>query len=229
MEIRDTKGRFRRKYIDISGERFFRLVAIRKVDMPNDKNHSYWECKCDCGNTVIVRRDSLKNGHAKSCGCYLQERYKDGHLKTHGEKCMKLYKAWQSIKQRCKNPKSESYNNYGGRGITICDEWENDYLAFKKWSMANGFDPNAKGHELSIDRINVDGNYEPNNCRWVGHVVQNYNKRCTVKVDIYGKLMTLKDISDEYDIPISRVRKRYYRYKKGAISIEDLLNKGCFK
>lgn len=223
MEIRDEKGRYVRKSKDLSGKRYYRLVVLRQVWRDGDP-HAYWECKCDCGNTKIIRKDSLENGHAKSCGCYLQERYKDGHLRIHDKEEKKLYRTWQSMKQRCYNPKCNAYKDYGGRGIKICEQWMN-YEVFREWSQANNFDEKAKGHELSIDRIDVNGDYEPNNCRWVGHETQNYNKRCTVRVDVYGRQLTLKEISKEYMIPIGRVRGRYQKYKKGIITLGELLRK----
>lgn len=224
MEVRDNNGRYLRKSKDLTGNRYFRLVAIRLAKREGDP-HAYWECKCDCGNIVVVRKDSLESGHAKSCGCYLQERYKDGHLRIHNSEETKLYKAWQGIKQRCCNPKSREYKNYGGRGIAVCPEWLNNYDVFRKWSLENGFDKSVKGHKQSIDRINVNGNYEPSNCRWTDLTTQNYNKRCTVRVDVYGENLTLKEISEKYMIPISKVRGRYHKYKKGKITLGKLLGR----
>ena len=213
------------KYIDLTGRRYGRLVAIRKADERYDGRHAFWECQCDCGNKTIVRKDSLESGHAKSCGCYAKDRRTDFHLLSVGDKGTRLYKTWQGIKQRCLNPNANEYKNYGGRGITICDEWKDSYTEFKNWSIENGFNESLNGREQSIDRIDVNGNYEPNNCRWADSKTQNYNKRVTQRVNINGEEKTLIEISEEYDIPLSLIRSRYRRYKNGKCSLEELLSK----
>lgn len=209
-----------RKVFDLTGKRFLRLTAICKVDEMYDGRHVFWKCKCDCGNEVVVRKDSLLDGHAKSCGCYLQERYKDGHLRTHGMKNTRLYKIWSGMKDRCLNEHSHNYSRYGGRGINICQEWIDNFIYFYNWAMENGY-----ADDLSIDRIDVNGNYEPNNCRWVVSEVQNYNKTITVKIKINGEYKTLKDIEKEYGIPLSTLRGRYKRFSNGKISLDEFLSK----
>lgn len=209
-----------RPMLDISGKRFFRLVAIEKDDSKYDGRHVYWKCKCDCGNEVIVRKDSLLSGHAKSCGCYLQERYKDGHLKTHGMKNTRIYGIWGGMKTRCFCKSAPKYSSYGGRGITVCKDWTDDFMNFYNWSMNNGY-----SDELTIDRIDPNGNYEPSNCRWANHETQNYNKRSTRKIVVDGKEKTLKDIEKEYGIPMSTLRSRYQKYKSGKYTVDDLISK----
>jgi hypothetical protein len=130
--------------------------------------------KCGfCGEEFRTRINNVKNGHTKSCGCYHKRRNSETH-KTHGLTNSKLYEAWVSIKNRTLNPKNKQYNDYGGRGITICDEWKNDFMPFYNWALLNGYEEN-KG--LSIDRIDNDGNYEPNNCRWTTQNIQARNQR----------------------------------------------------
>lgn len=204
---------------NLKGQRFFRLVVIERAFRKDDTHHAFWKCKCDCGNEITVRADSLLNGHAKSCGCYLQERYSDGHLKTHGHSYDRIYSTWQGIKQRCLNTKCQAYDLYGGRGITICDSWLS-FENFYDWALKNGYADN-----LSIDRINVNGNYEPSNCRWANCETQNYNKRDTRRVEICGEKKTLLQISREYGIPLTLVRSRYIRYAKGKCSVEQLIQK----
>lgn len=225
MEVRDKNGRYLKKYKDIAERKYFRLTAIKKVDRKND-HHAYWLCRCDCGNEIVVRKDSLESGHAKSCGCYLQERYKDGHIRTHGESKTRLYHLWICIKDRCYNHNYRDYHNYGGRGITMCDEWKADYCAFRDWMVAQGYDEKKSGHYQSIDRIDVNKGYSPENCRLTIPVIQNYNKRCTVRVDVYGVEMTLLDISKEYDLPLTTIRHRYSRFRKGEITLEMLISRG---
>ena len=209
------------KTIDLTGRRYTKLVAVRQVKRDNDKHHAFWECQCDCGNTTVVRKDSLESGHAKSCGCLANE----FRPITHGHSYDRLYGIWGSMKDRCYNKNHEYYHNYGGRGIVVCEEWKNNYMSFRKWAYDNGYDENAKRGECTIDRIDVNGNYEPSNCRWADKDMQNYNKRETKRILIDGKEMTLKDISDIYDINITTVRSRYQRYKKGLITLVELVSK----
>lgn len=152
------------KLKDITGERFTRLTVIKLSHIKNRK--SYWLCECDCGNEHIVRSDSLKCGNVKSCGCLNME----AKSIKHGEWGTKLYFVWAGMKQRCTNPKQKHYDRYGGRGISVCEEWQT-YEPFHKWAINAGY---KEG--LTIDRINNDGNYEPSNCRWVTIAEQQKNK-----------------------------------------------------
>jgi len=155
----------------IKGKQFNRLTALWKSKKKTKWGRPIWVCRCMCGNLIEVSRNSLITGNTKSCGCLNKEkrikhftRINKSRIK-HGD-CVngnsRLYGAWSAMKFRCLNPKSSRYHRYGGRGIKICPEWQNSYLAFKKWALANGYKPT-----LSIDRINNDGNYEPSNCQWI--------------------------------------------------------------
>ena len=171
---------------DISAQRFGRLVAI---SVNHSRNHKrYWKCLCDCGQMVIVRQDQLTTGKTKSCGCYSDDvrrknkkpriyvsRKVNGHNANYNplkHEHPRLYTIWQSMKSRCYYPKNKCYNSYGGRGICVCDEWISSFNGFALWALANGYKDT-----LSIDRINVDGNYEPGNCRWATNEEQQKNKR----------------------------------------------------
>ena len=188
-----------RKRIDLTGKRFAMLVAIRQVDNEKDKNHSFLECQCDCGNRIIVRKDTLVKGYPKNCGCSLVE---NGQQK-HGYSYTSIYGILQGMKDRCYNKNNHAYHLYGGRGIKVCDEWLRSTEAFVKWSYENGYVDGKPKSEQSIDRIDVNGDYCPENCRWVDKDVQNYNKRCTRKVVINGQEKTLLDLHNEYGISIA--------------------------
>lgn len=157
--------------VDITGKRFGRLTALEKTDM-RCCGRIVWKCVCDCGEITYVDTCRLKTGTTRSCGCLYQETRK-GKLK-HGESGTRLHRIWKAMHTRCTNHKTTDYKYYGERGITICEEWngENGYENFSKWARENGYEEN-----LTIDRIDVDGNYEPSNCRWVTQAEQNRNKR----------------------------------------------------
>jgi hypothetical protein len=146
------------KLLNITGKRFFRLVVI-KQERSSKAGKTMWLCQCDCVKNVIVSGYNLKSGHTKSCGCFKSET--KANLK-HGQCYTRLYHIWCSMKRRCYAKEHKEYSNYSGRGIKICDEWINDFDMFSKWAFVNGYADN-----LTIDRINNDGNYEPNNCQWI--------------------------------------------------------------
>lgn len=164
---------------DLVGKRFGKLIVLKEKGK-NEHRAIVWECLCDCGNITETTTANLKSGHTKSCGCILAKmigktnyKHGDGGHKTRS----RLYKIWTSMKQRCENPKSDSYKWYGAKGVRLCKEWD-DYTVFKEWAFKNGYDENAEQWKCTIDRINPYGNYEPNNCRWVDMHTQNLNRRC---------------------------------------------------
>lgn len=194
------------KYI---GERFGRLTV---VESRYEKGNGYFECRCECGNTISVQRANLLYGKTKSCGCMNAERSIDPIHKH------RLYATWCGMRQRCLSAKSVHYENYGGRGIQICDEWANDFLAFEKWAYENGFEEG-----LTIDRINNDGNYEPSNCRWATYSVQNSNQRKRTpcrRYEIDGVKKTQKEWCEEYGVHAATVR---YRVSKMGMTLKEAL------
>lgn len=155
---------------DLTGQRFGKLCVIRKIG--KDKyGISQWECLCDCGNLTAASISNLRNGNTTSCGCYGRQRKSDANS-THRKSGTRLHRIWKAMHTRCYNKNFFAYKYYGGRGISICDEWLHDFQAFHDWAIANGYADN-----LTIDRIDVNGNYCPGSCRWATMEEQNQNKR----------------------------------------------------
>ena len=160
------------KKLSLIGERFGKLTVICEQGKTKSQN-ILWKCKCDCGKEVVVNGSYLRNGHSKSCGCLAKEKT-IARSTVHGNYKSRLYRIWHGMKNRCYYSKNNNFKNYGARGITVCEEWKNDFQAFYEWAMANGYSEN-----LTIDRINPNGNYSPENCKWATMLEQQHNKRNT--------------------------------------------------
>lgn len=183
----------------------FNLLTV--VDKERIEGVIYWQCICDCGNTTRARTSYLKNGSVKSCGCL---RHGPAHNRTHGLAGTILYKRWAAMIGRCYNPNDDCYKWYGGRGIEICESWRHNYMAFHNWCIFNGYEKSLK-----LDRINNDGNYEPDNCRWTTQKVQCNNTRRNVIVSIQGENLNLKQASEKYKLPYGTIMTRYRVGKRG--------------
>lgn len=160
---------------DLTGQRFGRLRVLRATGVTKQGEYK-WECLCECGAVCEATGYRLRSGQTQSCGCYKHDRIVETKLK-HGGRESRLYNVWNAMKTRCYNPKCRAFKHYGGRGIAVCEEWEHDFLAFKTWAEQAGYDEAASYGSCTLDRIDVDGNYEPENCRWVSHAEQQRNKR----------------------------------------------------
>lgn len=169
---------------DLKDQKFGRLTVIDRTDdyvASSGRHYVRWRCLCDCGNITEVNGDALIRGKTRSCGCYKSEETSK-RKKTHGETESRLYAIWSAMKARCFNEHTIAYKDYGGRGITVCDEWANNYESFRDWANDNGYEEN-----LSIDRIDNNGMYEPKNCRWVTSVDQANNRRSNHNVTLNGE------------------------------------------
>lgn len=205
------------KFIDLTGQRFGRLVvnsrAENKVDNSGRKR-TMWNCMCDCGKSIIVESSHLKSGHSKSCGCI---------TKKHGMFGTRLYKIWDGMKYRCFNEKHNQYKNYGGRGITVCDEWM-DFIPFYEWAMSHGY-----RDDLTLDRIDVNGNYCPENCRWENDIVQHNNTRVNRHLEHNGETHTMAEWARikgmKYVTLNTRINKYQWSIEKALTTPVEIHNK----
>ena len=199
--------------IDLTGNRYGRWTVI-KIEGRTSSGGSAWLCECDCGTKRVVSGSSLKQGLSNSCGCLGKEHREKAAAdaaRKHGGKNERLYNVWQGIKERCCNKRSKYYSHYGGRGITICEQWL-DYAVFREWANANGYDPTAPKGACTIDRIDNDKGYYPDNCRWVPSVVQCNNRRNNHMISYNGKTQTISQWSREVGIRKDTLRRRIEIY-----------------
>lgn len=201
------------KPLNLSGQKFGRLSVLCRRGSSND-GKSLWECKCDCGNVGLYVGKRLKSGNTKSCGCLSSETTAKRNVEsaTHGMANTITYNTWDSMKQRCLNEDSEGYRHYGGRGISVCDRW----MTFQNFIDDMGERPSGK----TIDRIDVNGNYEPGNCRWATPVEQGNNRRSNVFIEFNGLKLTATQWAEKIGIGSKTIM---YRLKNGW-SVFDTLN-----
>lgn len=188
-----------KKRIDLTGKRFGKLTVISFNSMRGTR--SYWNCVCDCGNEKAVGSDHLKNGDIVSCGC-VQKSTLPPVNKKHGMSNTRLYTIWALMKSRCYNPSRKEYPRYGGRGIKVCDEWM-EFDSFMRWAVDNGY-----SEDLTLDRVNNDGDYTPSNCRWASRKVQSFNRSTNRYITHNGQTKTITQWAADNNIPYYILKKR---------------------
>jgi hypothetical protein len=174
---------------DLTGQRFGKLTVISRNKDNSKSGNARWNCLCDCGNTAIVIGSKLRSGYTKSCGCARKSDVAQGYAGT------RLYKIWRGMFRRCYKKDSDNYKYYGGRGITICKEWR-EFIVFRNWALSNGYADN-----LTIDRIDPNKKYSPNNCRWATIKEQQNNKTNNSYLEYKGKSFTYSQFADYLHVP----------------------------
>lgn len=192
------------RLIDLTGQRFGRLIVLGRTELEKT-GQARWLCKCDCGNETVVQSYDLRSGNTQSCGCQRQENFT--HT-THGHSKKRVYAIWKGMKSRCYNKNRKAYKDYGGKGIAVCEEWRDDFEAFYVWAMSNGY-----SDDLSIDRIDSDGNYEPANCRWADGLTQANNKTNNDVIEFNGSAHTMAEWSKITGIKYATLYRRIHIYK----------------
>lgn len=202
------------RLIDLTGERFGRLTVLQRAE--SRTGHTMWDCVCDCGNHTTVYGTHLRRGNTRSCGCLNSDETRERSL-THGDTHDRLYQTWQNMKNRCYNPNVRSYIRYGARGIQVCEQWRNDFVAFKAWAIMSGYT-----EELTIDRIDPNGDYTPENCRWATVLEQANNTRTNRYLEFQGEIHTMAEWSRILGIPYTTILTRLNREGK---SVEEAFKK----
>lgn len=189
------------------GKKFGRLTVLSECEKRTNNGKIRYKCNCECGNITDVIGENLRRGITKSCGCLLKEIVAKRST-THGHTRTRMYTIWCNLKARCYNINEPRYKDYGQRGIGVCDEWLNDFMSFYNWAINNGYNDN-----LTIDRIDVNGNYTPNNCRWITLEQQQENKRNSVKFTYNGETHCLRKWCSILNINYKTVHKRIHVHK----------------
>lgn len=206
------------KSIDLTGKKFGRLTVL-KQEGKYKNGAKLWLCICECGKEKHIAGTHLTNKKIRSCGCLLQEttiKRNKVEKRKHGKRNTRIYHTWRSMKDRCLNKNNDAYPRYGGRGIKICEEWL-EFIPFYEWAMANGY-----RDDLTLDRKDNDGDYEPSNCRWVTMKLQANNRRSNKKITYNNETKTIAEWADYLDLPYSRIEHRY----SIGMPVEKILYKG---
>lgn len=195
-------------FVDLTGQRFGKLTVIEQVEHHRTSggySKVQWKCQCDCGNIVTVLADSLKSGNTKACGC--ESRSGLEKRTTHGKSKDRLYRIWQGMRNRCNLSTNKYYHNYGGRGISVCAEWNDSFEDFYEWAIKNGYNEN-----LTLDRRDNNGNYEPSNCHWKDRFYQMNHTRKNHLLTYEGRTQTVAEWAREIGMLYGTLHNRLNRY-----------------
>lgn len=187
---------------DLSGQKFGKLNVLKFNNINCKNRHAVWLCRCDCGSEILVESSRLTSGNTKSCGCLKAELNKSRALK-HGHYNERLYKIWFDMKRRCYNNNRKAYKYYGAKGITVCKEWLNSYNNFHNWALSHGYNNN-----LTLERIDFNGNYCPENCKWIPQSEQTQNSSHNHFITFNNKTLTISQWSKEIGIAPKTIRER---------------------
>lgn len=196
---------------DLTGQRFGRLVVLSRA--PNDGRRTVWNCRCDCGETKPIRAEGIMCGDSKSCGCLKADKARA--RAKHGRSQAPIYRVWSHMLGRCRNPNDKGFKHYGARGIAVCERW----LDFEAFAADMGDPPPG----LSLDRIDNNKGYSPDNCRWADAFTQSNNRRCCFRVDCRGEVITITELARREGVNPRLLRARAWRSGKKRISAEALL------
>lgn len=189
------------RIIDLTGQQFGRLTVIQRSGTSQSRQ-AQWLCQCACGNTTLVQAYDLKSGNTQSCGCQRKENFT--HT-IHGHSGERLHGIWKGMKSRCYNRNRANYKDYGGKGVVVCDEWKNNFEAFYVWAVTHGY-----SDELSIDRIDPEGNYEPSNCRWADSTIQGSNRTNVAVIECNGEKHTVTEWAKITGIKYATIYNRIF-------------------
>lgn len=193
---------------DITGQKFGFLTVLGRDTSTIGERNSKWICECECGSVKTYVRCALVSGHTKSCSCK-----NFGNATKHGMSKTRIFSTWCKMRSRCRNASPKDYKSYQAKGISVCKEWDNDFMCFYQWAMNNGY-----SEELTIDRIDNNKGYSPDNCRWTTNTEQQRNKTTNIRVVYNGEEMLLIDVCRKLNLPYKRIHKRYRKLK---LSNED--------
>ena len=207
-------------HIDITNEKYGSLTALKRVEdyiSPKGYKKEKWLFKCDCGNFIVRNKDVVTKGECCSCGCEKQKRmidYNKENKVKHNKRNTRLYRIWAGMKTRCFNKNDKTYIWYGKKGVSVCKEWIDDFMNFYKWSIQNGYKDN-----LTLDRINCFGNYEPENCRWVDVKTQCRNKRNNLKFTVNKEIKCLSEWAEIYNFNPKKERHKLLKNKNYLLTL----------
>lgn len=219
--------KYKTRLIDMTGQKIGKLTVLKYLGTKG--KGALWLCKCDCGNECKKYGGQLRKMLGVSCGCDTRQKQIDIAHRTiaktkHGDCFSRLYFVWLDMRARCNNPKDISYHNYGAKGVTVCNEWMHDYLNFKKWALKNGYNPDAKRGECTLDRIDNSKGYGPNNCRWVNARVQSNNRKNSYRIEYNGEIHTASEWSEITGIPQGVI----YARRKAGWGPEKILSRAKY-